>query len=796
MGDALDDHMFTDVSEGHVFTDAINCIAYYGVTSGTGDGSTYSPNDEVTRAQMAVFIARAATAAGVDLGSGSGGFNDLDGVWSEAQDAINQLAAKGMISAGGAFRPDDAITRAEMATFLFGLLLEASPIVSLADRFNRPCAAVSGICSVRLGDGASALPVNDWFPDARDSLPLEVDRHVSAMWELGVTGGAENLPPGPDLPDVLVSIKTHAFVGSARGARPVQVVSLPLSFDEDGKATFPVSGLLDPVPYLRGDKYDTDITIQDFPIDQTPGPFPLPHNYVPQGTVNRGQMAAFIARALAHTTVRPSGVTAQYERHEQNVIVSVRDGDFQPVSNAVVDVFHIDVPGADLAFKGDGSCGEVANLDGKYACEIDKTDNITGGAGDVTMSLKPPILDSVHGTTVWAWTGDDEDEVDVDDTELYPLDIPGGIYEPPAMISVSNSHGGVKAHLGSSVEFTLQIRDKYGNAAADFDEDLTFVNGIMIPLSAAVTDALPAYNVLLGPVAGGGDPVDSGGFTGVFSTEDSLASGSADVSVSVGPEPLYVAANARGAATRVKVTVVDQYGDPLPGREVRLSTSRTTPASQLVDTDDDNTVDSIVIASNKYLAVDRSGSYTFGYERSGDGTGGAESDMLTADVKPWDHDGDGCTQERIDDAGDTGCIVGSATVRSATVPLTPTDGMETMQWASAAGGEAAAAKQILRVDTDTDTIFVGVVDAGDMVTDRTVEVIYYDSNDRFNIVRPTAEEASPDPDAVGYAEFERSLFNLKGFMLSWDIVGTGSRDVNGYTLTTPALADIDAVIYW
>ena len=126
VGDALDDHMFSDVSDGHAFGDAINCVAYYGITNGTGDGSTFSPNQDVTRAQMAVFIARAAEVAGVDVGSGSGGFSDIGGIWQEAQDAINALAAKGMIPSGGEFRPDDAITRAEMATFLVGLMVKAA----------------------------------------------------------------------------------------------------------------------------------------------------------------------------------------------------------------------------------------------------------------------------------------------------------------------------------------------------------------------------------------------------------------------------------------------------------------------------------------------------------------------------------------------------------------------------------------------------------------------------------------------------------------------------------------------
>ena len=798
--------MFTDVSESHAFQEAINCIAYYGITNGTGDGSTYSPNDDVTRAEMAVFIARAATAAGVDLGSGSGGFTDIDDVWSEAQDVINQLAAKGMIPAGGAFRPDDAITRSEMATFLFGLLLEATPIVSLADKknLNRPCAAVSETCEIRLGDGASAEPVNDWFPDARDFEPLEVDKHISAMWELGVTGGAEALPAGPGRPHVLVNLTTRAFIDDnndrATGdpATPVvlspqaTVVSpVPVSFDEDGKATFSVSGLPDGAPIYKEDKYDIDVAVQHFPPAFGEGPYPLPFNYDPKGAVNRGEMAAFITRALAHTSVRPAGVTAQYEDYEDKVVVSVRDDDFQPVPNAVVDVFHIDTPGVDLAFRGDGSCGEVSNLEGKYECEIDKTDNITGGTGDAALQFTTVEgLDAANGTTVWAWTGDDKDEVDVDDTGLYRLDIPGGISEPAKLISVTNSHGGTKAHLGSSVLFTLQLRDKYGRATTGrYSRTLKFVAGNMADLglkgSEDFRNTFSEFHVVEGDGVGA---VNSGRFTGVFSTEDSLAGGATDVAVGVGPDPSYVVADTRGAATRVKVTVVDQYGDPLPNREVRLRTDRATPDSQL-QPDGCTAGDAgciIQIANDGHLAVDRSGSYTFGYERTG--TGLAESDGLTADVDPWNHDGD-----------------------DATDPLEPGDGLGTVQWADQAAGTqpTATPKQILRVDKDTNTIFVGTVTNVDTaagtatITADSVEVIRYDSNDRFDIDTkaglPTSDGSDPttaSSEASGYAQFERNLFNLAGFELSWEIVGDGSRDVNAYRLHIPGPNDIDPVIYW
>ncbi len=797
VGDALDDHMFGDVSDAHTFKDDINCIAYYGITNGTGDGSTFSPNDDVTRAQMAVFIARAATAAGVDMGSGSGGFTDIGGVWQEAQDAINQLGAKGMIPSGGAFRPDDAITRAEMATFLFGLLLESSPVVSLADKddLNRPCTGVSETCEIRLGDGASAEPVDDWFPDARDSESFEVDKHISAMWELGVTGGAEALPPGPSRPDVLVTLTTRSFVEGTLSPQATVVQQVPRSFDEDGQVTFNVAGLPDGSPQLKGDKYDVDVTVQDFPLSTARGPYPLEYNYDPAGTVDRGQMAAFITRALAHTTVRPAGITAQYEVHEGRVIVSARDDDFQPVPNTVVDVFYTDTPGVGLAFRGDGSCDEVEKLQGKYSCVIDKTDNITGGTGDIGLTLTGTDLD-VNGTTVWVWTGDDEDEVD-DDTELYTLPIPVGILEPAALISVTNTHGGSKAHLGSSVVFTLQLRDKYGRPVTEqYLPGYKFVGGNMaglpeIPDPRDNSKGTGVFRVLHTDTTTPANSVNSGRFTGVFSTEDSLANTAADgmspdVAVRVGPDRSYIAADSRGAATRVKVTVVDQYGDPLPGREVRLRTSRTTPAAQrTVDTDGDDIEDIIGIANDAYLAVDRSGSYTFGYERTGLAT--AESDDLAAKVEPWDHDGDGDT-----------------------TPLAPGDGGNTIQWASEAEGSKLidAAKQILAFDTDTNTIFVGTVTISGntaTITDGSVEVIRYDSNDRFNIDRPALDGGTdPDPEAAGYAQFERNLFNLAGFKLAWDIAGTGSRDVNEYTLVVAPDADttdadghqIDPVIRW
>ena len=70
---ATGDMMFTDVSEGHAFRADINCLAYYGVTVGYGDGN-FGPNNDVTNEEMILFMERAAGTAGADAEAVVGDF--------------------------------------------------------------------------------------------------------------------------------------------------------------------------------------------------------------------------------------------------------------------------------------------------------------------------------------------------------------------------------------------------------------------------------------------------------------------------------------------------------------------------------------------------------------------------------------------------------------------------------------------------------------------------------------------------------------------------------------------------
>ena len=713
VGGALDDDRFTDVGADHFHADAINCIAYYGITNGTGDGSTYSPNAPVTRAQMAVFIARAAGVAGVDLDDAMGDeFTDIGDTWSDAQDAINSLAESGVIASGGAFRPDDDITRAEMATFLVGLLVQASDNVSVSN----------GV--IMLG-GTNGVAIDDYFGDARASVPRSVDAEISAIYELGVTEGRS----------------------AAAGA-------------EEGKA-------------------------------------PLDLNYEPHGTVTRGQMAAFITRALAHTSARPVGVTAQWDGEQ--VVVSARDADFQPRPDVVVDVISTATGDADLAFASNGRCDDVDDTyGGTHVCEIDNTDDETDNDGDLTVDVE-------SGNTVWVWTGDTGDTVD-SGTELYRLNIAKQAPRPvvATRVHVSTDFAGSKVRLGSSVVYTVQLQSAADKATTvgtdgkkpasflvtlstiamvDADDDpataptraaaghssvttqkiTTDADGkatfsvsapadpapvakqdkFQVDIAIAASDNAPdadtdtyftgdpatALTAAAGraTVKSGASDVDDGL---TFSTEASTSATEGTLTVKTAAE--HVIASARGASNSVTVTVTDQYGDPVSGASVTLT-------STLATADD-----GVEIARPTRI-TGRDGSRTFRYERE---SAASATETLTA---TWDPDG--------------GAAPSTADAVTAT---------ETVEWASTTVNESqTTGVAILEVDTDTDTIFVG--SAGSVI------VIRYDSNDRYNI----------DPDGTGdmpvapstYAAFDKSI--SKADTLTWTRAGTSARSVNTYTLIKP-----------
>ena len=390
VGAAHEDAGFTDLGTLSTAAAAINCLAYYGISSGkTAD--TFDPNSNVTRSQMALFLYAAASKAGTDLMGGDmmADFGDIAELGENRQNAIKALARNGIMSgSGGIFRPHDDITRAEMAVALVNLVRHTAPrkFVQAGDDKGKLAGS----------DGAAlAADKVDYFADARRMVPAATDTHISYAYELGITSGT-------------------------------------------GDGT----------------------------------------TFSPNAPVPRRQMAVFITAALAHSNLRPAGLTVQSDNGE--LTASLRNADFEPVANELIDAFYVDTAGVDRAFNNDGECRSIVKaVDGNdNPCEIHVLDAATDADGNTP--LNGLTADQIgRGVTVWVWTGDAGDKFD-EDTSRVMLE-QGPVSDPtPADVKVEPI--GAYAVVGTAANpashgVTVTVTDQYGrpmrNQAVTLSSDST-----------------------------------------------------------------------------------------------------------------------------------------------------------------------------------------------------------------------------------------------------------------------------------------------------------------------------------
>lgn len=169
---------FSDVSDDNVHREAITCLRYYGVTQGTGDGSTYEPQAPVTRTQMARFIRRVSGVAGANVTNVLGDFEEV------AQDGY-EATQKDPSEEG--YKADNYIERHEMASLISRLLIEVTDDNS---QYNVELDADTSKLKVTTSDGTEVLQDDfDYFEDSRNTVPRAVDSAISLLYELGVSNG-------------------------------------------------------------------------------------------------------------------------------------------------------------------------------------------------------------------------------------------------------------------------------------------------------------------------------------------------------------------------------------------------------------------------------------------------------------------------------------------------------------------------------------------------------------------------------------------------------------------------------
>lgn len=164
-----DDATFVDAEES-LFQAEIEAIAAADITVGCRAGE-YCPNEPVTRGQMASLLVRA-----LDLSPSEGDpFADDDGNVHEAD--IAALATAGITHGCGPARfcPDDPVTRAEMASFLARALGLERP----AEMEEIPADIIEQLNAVEVPTGPGA---EGWRPLVEKYFPAdEVDRAIRIM---------------------------------------------------------------------------------------------------------------------------------------------------------------------------------------------------------------------------------------------------------------------------------------------------------------------------------------------------------------------------------------------------------------------------------------------------------------------------------------------------------------------------------------------------------------------------------------------------------------------------------------
>ena len=180
-GPAAESAGFRDM-QGSFAESAADCLAYYNITAGTGEG-TFSPNVVLPRRQMALFLARAASPAGITLlPTSDQGFTDLEHMAPRARDSINQLAALGIMPGPSetTFSPYAEVTRQDMALLLSNFLKKAPAGPGGAD-----------IRTIR--------PDDDVFEDL-DLVTPATYVAIRNLFEMGVTSGTSANLFSPDAP--------------------------------------------------------------------------------------------------------------------------------------------------------------------------------------------------------------------------------------------------------------------------------------------------------------------------------------------------------------------------------------------------------------------------------------------------------------------------------------------------------------------------------------------------------------------------------------------------------------------
>ena len=522
LGPAAESNSFADVADDDVHLESINCLAYYGITTGTS-ADTFDPLGNVTRSQMALFLARAADAAGIDLGEAMDmGFTDVNADDTERAAAINSLVSAGIMfgdtnssfdpPSTTHFAPSDHVTRWEMARFLFAFLdlaLDSVVIDQLPASVDND--GVGGIeVNDHDGDG-SGENVDDFFSDARRQVPAHIDAEIGAIYELGVTTG------------------TNGMVGEA--------------------GTFEPSGLVtraQMASFIMRALNHTNLRPEGVTAQHTPDETMV-------SVRERNEDGKLVP-------VEGASVEVFYTNFEDHAF----DSSGECVSRFVEDY--------DPSFdpceidRGDEETNSLGNHTFPYGSQLSNRLSINCAQGG-THVLSVDLPSSIATFVAWAWTGGIYDEVD-EDTDLFRVEaanpVTRGSEPTHAIVSggperlMPGDDGFEHIKMGERLLYTVQLVDDMGKPAAPsageyYGFSVTIVKHHQSVTTANVPDGTFPFAFAV--------PREQTRLPGVFHPD---SDGRFQVPVT-NPDPLRVGPTRDNADVQVQIIV-----SALPGNGIRL----------------------------------------------------------------------------------------------------------------------------------------------------------------------------------------------------------------------------------
>ena len=545
LGPAMADQGFTDVSMDSVHYDNINCLAYYGITTGR-TAESFAPDANVTRSQMALFLARAADAAGIDLGESTDqGFTDLNADDTERVDAINRVVGAGIMfgdtetsfdpPSTTVFAPTDQVTRWEMAMFLFAFLDHALTSV-LIDTLP---ASIDddGTGQVELGslDGESGNAPDDYFRDSRRQTPAHVDDRISAIYELGITTGQNNMvgEQGVYNPNGLVTrAQMASFIMRAVGHTNLRPAGLT----------------------AQSTSSDTMVSVRDA-------------DFVPIGNV----------RTEVFTTNFPDDA---FNADGECI------GRFTTNQDPSFDECAIDV--GDVETDGDtgNALWEGVGIKQGNPLEIDCG---ATGTTHATYRFMAGTRGSETDFTVYAWSSSLSDSVD-DDSDLFQSVSANTLVTTSEAVKAVIT-GGSRVHtpMGGTVTYTVQLRDAKGNDVGPTPGANNYFNVQVDTYQEGRDGGGALNNEFTGDdftrIRSVREPDSSGSFTVTVSYRDTtrvINNADAEIQVTIdratGNE-LYVVDMTTPAATARPDQAADEAVTGIQGARVRFSDDASTPTS-------------------------------------------------------------------------------------------------------------------------------------------------------------------------------------------------------------------------